>query len=455
MGSARKVDRNGYMMVERCPISSFGIFDYSAGQIGLDGDPDRIVKVYRPEAAINNARTIDSLKNLPFIDDHEFLSGNDDDVTNPEDYGVEGITTSNVAYSKPWLLADIKVFSKSMRQSLDSGKTEVSLGFDCDYILQPGSFDGEDYEVIQDNIIGNHLALVDVARVQGARVLDGRAFDYMRFDILPQKRKDDMTTKVKGRGADSTAVELLKKLVPALSQFLKEEEGEPAHQNEMEGGAQIDDEHAAVADPSTIEQAKEGDDLAAAEPGGEGGQVEAAPAEGGESELVTLLKQLVVELQKQLGQGADEEGKEGQDGEVAMDEVCKDGTTPTGGEVALDNQETGAEEVMSQGPKGGENAKAADAAIRKSIYEDMAKRDRLYKRVSPIIGAFDCATMSCDDLAEYSAKKLGLNVNRNIAATAVDAYLMGSQRSTNTAKAKAADSVVTHDAIESYINGGK
>ena len=43
----RKIDENGYLLVENNPLTKEGVFPYSGAQIGLD-PPDRIFKVYRP-----------------------------------------------------------------------------------------------------------------------------------------------------------------------------------------------------------------------------------------------------------------------------------------------------------------------------------------------------------------------------------------------------------------------
>ncbi|XAO36917.1 head maturation protease [Pseudomonas phage WP1] len=74
-----------------------------AGQLGLPGDPMRTVNVYRPEPAVHDPEYIESLKNLPLIDEHEMLSGfdGDDDGMAPEDKGVEGIITANAYYEAP------------------------------------------------------------------------------------------------------------------------------------------------------------------------------------------------------------------------------------------------------------------------------------------------------------------------------------------------------------------
>ena len=58
----------------------------------------------------------------------------------------------------------------------------------------------------------------------------------------------------------------------------------------------------------------------------------------------------------------------------------------------------------------------------------MTAKEALYKRVSPIIGAFDCGNMTCDDVAAYSAKKLQLNVAPKNARVALDSFLAGVER---------------------------
>ncbi|MGQ4806653.1 DUF2213 domain-containing protein, partial [Escherichia coli] len=129
MPTARRIDDNGFLLVSGCPISSFGIFDYSAGQLGLPGDPMRIVKVFRPESAVNDPAAIDSFKNVPLINDHEMLSGfqGDKENTAPEDYGLDGVLTGNVYYEAPWMRGDLKVFSRKMQNDLANGKKDLSL----------------------------------------------------------------------------------------------------------------------------------------------------------------------------------------------------------------------------------------------------------------------------------------------------------------------------------------
>jgi hypothetical protein len=69
---------------------------------------------------------------------------------------------------------------------------------------------------------------------------------------------------------------------------------------------------------------------------------------------------------------------------------------------------------------------AMDAAqLRKSIISDIARRDSLYTKVSPIIGSFDHTAMDSNDLARYSAKKLGLKCAKGQEISSIDSYLLG------------------------------
>lgn len=453
MSTARIVDANGFMTVKGCPVSSWGIFEYSAGQIGLEGDPLRIVKVFRPKEALNNPKTIESFKNLPLIDDHEFLSGDDTSVTAPEDYGVEGIMTERVWFDESWLRADLKIFSRKLRKLIDSGKSDVSLGFDCDYVLSPGTFQGEAYEVVQDNIRGNHIAVVDEARVTGARVLDGKAFDYMRFDIIPSKKESVMplknkapVTRRKGRALDSNAVEQLKALLPALAQFLNEEAAEPEHQGAEE--PVLAAEPVVDGDDEPVVAVGEEPVVTAEEPVAAVGEEPAATAEPAAeqpagSEIDRLIK-AVTQLCNSLS-GTQAADTVDPDNAVALDDngVALDSEAEP---VATKDNALAEEPVMT--------AKAADQALRQSIYADMAAKQSLYSRVSPIIGAFDHAAMSCDDLVDYSNKKLGIKANRIAGRIALDSYLMGVSKASKAPAARAADSAVaSHDAIDQYLKG--
>ena len=491
MASSRKRDGNGFLLVEGCPITSYGIFDYGAGQLDLPGDPNRIVKVFRPESAVNDPAAIASFQNVPLINDHEILSGfsGDDSATAPEDYGVSGVLTGNVYYDAPWMRGDLKVFSRDMQEKLRSGKKDLSLGYSCDFENKPGVWNGQPYEVVQTNMRGNHIALVDEGRVPGARVLDGLCFDHLNFTIRPSDSKEiDMRRKSK---ALDNAVEKLKALLPALEEFLNQEAREPEHQDtgatggeSGSGGAESVSGAAGGTNPNAVSGEGSGAASSGAEtagttaevtnpnpnPNDAGGSAEAGagsteetptdPNEGTlESSpdvgaLVTEVEAVLAEIKAAMSGGQVDNGETssetGETGEVAdavsgleglrertegegaahgADEIG----SGTGGEAAAGT--TAATPVAEGGADCGQGKASvgpaaglnskANDTALKSFYADLAAKNDLYDRVSRFVGAFDHKSMSARDVAVYGVKKFGIKAVDGQEVVTLDAYLTG------------------------------
>lgn len=494
--SARTQDQNGYLLVKGCPVSSFGIFQYSAAQVGLDGDPNRIVNVFRPESAVSDPEFISSLQVVPLINDHEMLSGfqGDKSATAPEEYGVDGVMFG-VGYAKPWTRGDLKIFSRSMQSDLSSGKKDLSLGYTCDFLMESGTFDGQQYEVVQTNMRGNHIALVDVGRVPGARVLDGKklCFDSLDFSVQFNTTGGEIMPRTR-RALDSNTVEQLKAqlkaLLPTFEQFLSEEATEPSHQG-GEGGAA-----GAEAGGETPQAGAEAGQAAAA--GGETGSAEvsagqaAQPTEGGEGEedntgaatgaaggeegaagaaegggamsledAVAQLEDLLGKMRAAMGQGGeggDEGGamngegtEEGQDTVEGLEGTAREGADGEGANLG-----EGGQGRAPEGPAAGAHT-GADAALR-GFYADLAVKTRLYERVSKVVGAFDSAAMDARGVAAYGIAKLGLKgIPKGSEVNALDGYLAGLEagrkRSTEHATQQRAADAAAHavPAIDNYF----
>lgn len=163
--SAREEDMNGFVEIAGNPLSKVGVFEYSGAQISPDLEPNRIYKVHRPESSLNNEETINSFRLLPWTDEHMMLSGKEEDgLMDAVHKGVHGIVGEQVYFEHPYLKANIKIFSQTMGNLINDGKRELSIGYRCIYEAQNGEYDGEQYDFLQTNIIGNHLALVQEGR---------------------------------------------------------------------------------------------------------------------------------------------------------------------------------------------------------------------------------------------------------------------------------------------------
>ena len=128
---------------------------------GYPGNPNDIVKVYRPMEELMRPETIESFKLLPFIDDHTWLGLKGIDTGS---LPFTGITGEGVYADAPYLRSNLKVFSEELKADIMSGKVELSPGYLYDVYLQPGVWNGQPYQYVQRNLRGNHLALVMTGR---------------------------------------------------------------------------------------------------------------------------------------------------------------------------------------------------------------------------------------------------------------------------------------------------
>jgi len=169
LDSARVKDLNGWVEILGNPISKVGVFSYSGSQIDPEArneniDPDTIYQVYRSPEELQNTECLESFRLVPIIDDHEMLGSSCSGFTPAENKGVHGTIGENVYFEDGYLKANLKIFSEKLANLIKQGKKELSIGYHCAYDSASGSFDGKNYDFIQRNIRGNHLALVENGR---------------------------------------------------------------------------------------------------------------------------------------------------------------------------------------------------------------------------------------------------------------------------------------------------
>lgn len=452
--SAQYIDENGFLLIKGCPVSSPGIFDYSAAQVGETeqenhGALDRIVRVFRPAAAVYDPLFIESLKNVPLIDDHEYMIGDETvldaseqgQLAAPEEKGVEGVMTDNVYWADPWLRADLKVFSRRLQAAIKAGKRDLSLGYISHFEYNPGTHDGMPYEYIQTHMRGNHIALVDEGRVPGARVLDGLVFDSMSFAVPSSPNPNP-----KESAMDENMLARLNALLPVLEKMCG---GEAAAANP----AEVDPAAAAAVEDPAAAEAVAADPAAA-----EGAAVAATEDEDPHAALdriEALLKKLAgvsteaTEAKHDLegGDEADEDGEkavgdsdtdaevtadsdheitsDGDDEEVTADSVAGLEDENGGNEITVDNAPEGAVKA-SKGPKEGLNTDkiTGDAAFRKLVAQ-IDDRNKLAQRISKHIGTFDHARMTVTEVSDYGCRAFGIKARGAQGRLVLDGYLMG------------------------------
>lgn len=182
--SARVHDLNGWFEIKGNPLSKVGIYEYSGAQIGAPAaDASKIFKVYRPAEELSSPETIESFKLIPFIDDHTMLG---EGFTSTDDRPVSGVLGEDIYFEGDTLYGNPKVFSKALAHNIKNGKTELSCGYRCRYEFTSGTWNGQDYDVIQRTIRGNHLALVDEGRMgPEVSILDQLTFTVDAKELTP------------------------------------------------------------------------------------------------------------------------------------------------------------------------------------------------------------------------------------------------------------------------------
>lgn len=169
---SKQVDHNDFWYIKDNPLSKVGVFPYLGKQISSELEPDKIYQVYRPAEELLSEETVNSFKLLPIVDDHTML-GTEPGMMPAEEKGVHGTSGSDVYGKDGKLYGDLKIYSETLKDEIEAGKKELSMGYFCDYELTPGTFNGIHYDAVQRNIRGNHIALVEEGRMgSDVRVMD-------------------------------------------------------------------------------------------------------------------------------------------------------------------------------------------------------------------------------------------------------------------------------------------
>lgn len=395
--SQRVPDLNGWLEVKGNPLSKVGVFPYTGAQIDPDGKfgllPDKIYNVYRPEEELNSEDTINSFKLVPWTDEHAMLGRYADGLTPAEKKGIEGVVGEEVYFEDGYLKGNIKTFSEKLKNLIDSGKKELSIGYRCRYDMQSGVFNGQRYDAIQREIRGNHLALVE----EGRSGHDVAVLDHFVITLDAGGFKmADMT----GSGEGIT-LESLHKMVMELKDCMANMMGDKAQDVEPQDFVK----RVEIVDGEETDK----------------------PGEQEEDDDKEVAK-------KEFEEKKTEEQSEGDD-----DEDNDEG-------YSMDAQVKQLKSDFDTFKKNGI----------KSLMLEISKRDALANKLSKHIGVFDHADKTLHEVAEYGVKKLKLQCKNGHEEDTLSGYFSAykpAEKSEGQAMDKKPTSLV--DTFITSISGGK
>lgn len=183
----------GYLKVT-APITRAGIFEYRRG----DGSISRELR--SPEQVFHG----DSIKSF----DGAPLVNTDQSFPNVPAGHTPLLDASNTgAHAKGMVMAPIRaddhleatilVTDAATIADIEGGKRELSCGYACDMVMEPGEWQGQRFDAYQENIVGNHVALVRRGRA-GSSVairLDSADAELVASDFTEAVPRDLMKTK--------------------------------------------------------------------------------------------------------------------------------------------------------------------------------------------------------------------------------------------------------------------
>ena len=161
-GSARTVDDNGFLRVETSNITKEQVRPYLGREIpnwqGFGLDENKIYGVYCPASELRKAaHTFD---NLPLTRKHITV-----DIDNVPSKDIVGSLGDNCTFDGTYLTNSLIVYDRSEIKNIQNGrKKELSCGYRYTPVRQSGVFDGQPYDFIMTDIVGNHVALVKAGR---------------------------------------------------------------------------------------------------------------------------------------------------------------------------------------------------------------------------------------------------------------------------------------------------
>ena len=157
----------GFLICRNVPISRTGDQEYLGWEIGIPGaGGGQIVTVHRPPEEVFSTAALASFEGKPVTNDHPPVLIGPDDVKTYEMGHAQNVRRGDGEWEE-YTLADLHIHDRELIDAVQSGKREISCGYECEYV--PNG----DGTYTQRNIRGNHVAVVERGRAgKRAAILD-------------------------------------------------------------------------------------------------------------------------------------------------------------------------------------------------------------------------------------------------------------------------------------------
>lgn len=160
--TVREIDADGRLRVAMTNISKANVCPYNGDEIpdaeAMGLDLKRVYRLLRDPRELKRAAS--TFNNLPLLTKHVPVSAEDHKPNL-----VVGATGSDAEFVDPYLRNSLIVWSKDAIDAIKSGaQKELSCAYRYRAVMTPGTYNGEQYDGVMRDIIGNHVALVSEGR---------------------------------------------------------------------------------------------------------------------------------------------------------------------------------------------------------------------------------------------------------------------------------------------------
>jgi hypothetical protein len=186
--TVREKDADGRLHVAESNISKATVNDYGGAEINavmkdepgwVMLDPNRKYGLLRDPAELKKA--VKTFDHIPILSEHVPVTAD----THRPDLTI-GATGTDAKFSHPYLTNSLVFFDKNPIDDIEGGeKKELSSAYKYKADMIPGVFEGQPYDGVMRDIVGNHVALVKKGRA-GPDVVVG--------DENPEEKEPEIMT---------------------------------------------------------------------------------------------------------------------------------------------------------------------------------------------------------------------------------------------------------------------
>lgn len=218
--TVRSFDSDGRLHIELTPISKANICPYYGREIpnskALGLLPDKIYYLLRDPEELKKAAP--TFNNIPLLDEHIPVTADD-----PQKMSVVGSTGTDSDFAHPYLNNSLVVWDSNSIAGIESDeKKQLSSAYRYRADMTPGVYEGQPYDGVMRDIVGNHVALVIEGRA-GSDVVVG---DSLSLELKEMAKAKQLAAALKPFLAQDADLEEVEKAVKKNLELEEEEKEE-------------------------------------------------------------------------------------------------------------------------------------------------------------------------------------------------------------------------------------